>query len=489
MSDLLKAFLEEVNNIQEGDLATREQSREGMITGFKEREEDEGDISLKEKEVTLPDNAQKRAEYLRDRDVVRNSEEMLTLINAGIHPNVLYDKPKWTVDKDNYIRLEGIHKTGSHVLVSDWKWQYNPQREDWFFGPVLDSKTNKPQLHGMTSDEFLEIIHSPENAKVYADIMKNESEDPDDWLEEMNISMKRAKNDFDFWYEKNKEQYELDKYDRMSVIKAYKAINNMGLPVEKALKRLGKKITEEVLTEDDDTLTFAKEPDQVIKILNDMGINGKRYTRFPFYVRYDTEDIDPEDAEYDDSYIIWGVRKKGNDYDTILLKEFNKIDPYSDERVLPKKGQRAQEYSVEDVKSMIEEFENSEFEDGNFKPNAEDFMNSLSHQRSTGRKGTHGKMTELTDAQIRKVLQSMNTDEEFEGEDLIGYYDRGVSTKRIKTALQMFEPNMAPNVRIFKNSSGHAGYKYYLFIPDEKSEDKYIPIHGTPNPWKQFTKR
>ena len=147
MSDLLKAFLEEVNNIQEGDLATREQSREGMITGFKEREEDEGDISLKEKEVTLPDNAQKRAEYLRDRDVVRNSEEMLTLINAGIHPNVLYDKPKWTVDKDNYIRLEGIHKTGSHVLVSDWKWQYNPQREDWFFGPVLDSKTNKPQLH------------------------------------------------------------------------------------------------------------------------------------------------------------------------------------------------------------------------------------------------------------------------------------------------------------------------------------------------------
>ena len=44
----------------------------------------------------------------------------------------------------------------------------------------------------MTSEVFLKIIHSI-NANIYADIIKNESEDPADWLEDFNIANKRAK--------------------------------------------------------------------------------------------------------------------------------------------------------------------------------------------------------------------------------------------------------------------------------------------------------
>lgn len=487
MSDLLTAFLEEIENIQEDNIISKEQSKQGIITGFKERDENKNNTSLKEKEATLPNNANKRAEYLRDRDIIKNSEEIENLINAGIHPNILYDKPKWTTKDNEVIRLEGIHKTGSHVLVTKWDFIENPETHRWSFKPILDPKTKKPYLEGMTSEDFLKIIHSPINANIYADIMKNESEDPDDWLEEFNIANKRAKNNFELWYEKNKEDYELDKYDKVSLIGAYKLINTLHLPITKALQRKGKKITEEVITEDENTLTYAKDPRRVKKILTDMGISDK-YTEQPFYMRYDTTG-DPDEDEQDIQYIIWGVKKEGNNYDTVLLKEFNKIDPNTNERILPKKGQRAQEFSIDAVKEMIDNFENSADYQGG-KPHIEDFMNSMSHQRFRGNKGAFGKWQELTNSQMYHVLQLMNNDKEFEGENLLQYYDNGTNTKRLRLALQMFEPKMANNIRVVSNEkTGHAGYKYYICIPDEESKTIEMPIHGTPNPWKQFIRR
>lgn len=469
MSDLLKAFVEELENINEADLATKEQAREGLITGFKEKAD--SNISFR------------RLNYEN-------------LINAGIHPNILYEKPKWTWKDGNtekYIRLEDISEDLDNVFVSNWEWKYDNDKKDWFFSMNRDSD-KKPILEILSTDKFLEIIKDPINKNIYNSIMKNESEDPDDWLEEYNWASEKEKNNFLDWYNINNKALELDKYEIASVINAYFLMKNGHLPIEKALERRAKLLKDNNLKESEDILTTrGKDSKIAIKVLQNLGINP-RYISRPFYDRNELPDTnDPDDIELDTQYIIWAIGKDGNTYDTIYLKEYNKMDPISDERFIPEKNLRAKPYSVDTVKDMIAEYEKTEFTDKGeeYHPNPKDNMNSLAHQRSTGRVGTHGSMTELTSEQVRKVLKLMQNEKEFKGEDLVHIFDHGKYgeiNKRIVLALKLFEPDKKLTIRAMPNKNGYNGIKYYIFIPDEDSDNPYIPVHGSSNPWKKFMK-
>lgn len=312
MSDLLKAFLEEVNNIQEGDLATREQSREGMITGFKERS---GEFS-KYKDAPIedlkdylynrawndPDNYELKDRHL---NIYPNRHYIERLVNNGIYPNLVYKEPDLKTNtkyirphevKDNMIVVRDMKlKKNEKYKIPHWEFSGESTEDFDSFKKILQEPWNVRKVRELTPKHLM--INGVYDEELGKQAWKEELSETVELFADVMSDIISKYNLYDCDYDEIKEIFNEVRRDKFGIHK---------MPYKNAVHYvLGEKynVNESILDEAGDLKTyisFDARPQYVRDVLEKLGINepdkNLDFTAWPIIVAEQYKEVIKVDA-------------------------------------------------------------------------------------------------------------------------------------------------------------------------------------------------
>lgn len=414
-----------------------------------------------------------RDSFVWDKRDSANVEEMLMYARNGIHPYCDYKKPMWRFldgDEKRVVVLDGIDAERDKVYV--------------YFRPVeiIRTKMGKAmkkfgELEAMPAKQFREIIHSPLNKDILAHIMKGESKNPNDWIDAINKSKTNQRNQFADWYEKNKEYYDFDDFDKIAIQKIYVDITKNGYSPQEAIARHEKErkiddveesfdLTEAPAYKMSDLIT---KPRELRPILQQLGINDDAVD-VPLTKSYPDMGDDTEPPFK--FRIVAAPKGPIENITQLFVKDWDK-------------GGRAFPMDVKEIREIAdrEENQNPEFD-------LWDLASTPNKQSRALNTGTQGHWEELTKDNIIAALSEMENDERYKGVKLVDKYLAPQSFEKrnplVIRALRDFEPSVA--IKPIRNRLAHNGISYQYFVPEEGNPNAQPPSYNRKNPYKDLKK-
>lgn len=429
------------------------------------------EYKLEERELPRAKSLTAPGEYFPDKNSAVD-EEIYQLINNNIHPNVLYSRRYWRYEDKNgnrYVfQLQGIDKKS---LNKDGKANVKVVTKE-----VDETENGRQfitdgQIFNMPASRFVEIIKSPINKDIYSHVMKGESEDNSDWMIDYTAAKTNMKNDFNKWYDANKEAYDLDTYNRFDIMKVYK-LTRKGFTIPQAFRRTTVRANESVLDEAE-KISMNKDAKTVQEVLSKFGIND-RFMTMPFTVK-DTTNMRDEDKEPDRHFIIVGTQEDlSKPVESMFIKDYDK-------------GGRAIEISMNELLEILNRPENA-----NPRINLWDRASTIRKQNMPLSVGKDGKFHELTKDEILAALELVQNDERFKDIDLKAAYLEPQSYERrnaiVGMALKAVDPDYL--VKAIRTTNGFNGISYQIFIPNWDNPKTKPSTSGYKfmNPYQQIKK-
>lgn len=416
-------------------------------------------------------NAHEPSKVFVDRDASK-VKQMKAYVTNGIHPNMDYDKPYW-----RYITPQGEKMVFVLDGIDDES-KIGANMPNVYVRPVTVIRTSsgrwikkQGERQPLPVNIFLDIIHSDLNKEIYDNVVRSDGEDPDDWLDKIDASEENRKASYSRWYEKNKEDLQLDDYDRITAQKIYQAITKYGYSAQEALAQFKdkKKKDEAVEIEEAGKLAYdlVKDPKQLREILSDLNINTD-FIELPMKLEY--PDMG-DDTEPPVKFIITAAPALPiEQIKELFVKDWDK-------------GGRSYPMDLKTIRQIAERPENQEPE-----PDLWDLASTPNKQTRALNKGTIGKWQELTKGEILEVLEYMENDDRYKGIALVDKYlaPQTFQTRNplVGKALRDFDPEVA--VKATKNKFAHNGIAYQIFVPEDPMMKK-PPLKGHQNPYKTLT--
>lgn len=223
--------------------------------------EDEPDEPKKPAEK-LPKDIMMPASRIMHSATYVDPREIEAFAKAGIHPELVYasnPKPGWWYEdndgKKHLIRLYGITGDGYEGLQSVAVREVLPFKNS--SAGYLKQVEGQPFL--MPVETFRDITQNNLNTETYKYLMKDvpeeERDTPEIWLADIARQKEIMQAKFNAWKEKNDYKYGLSQYTKDSLLNVYYAVEGRHFPIEKALQRFGKKITDVQNTKFKDAFT------------------------------------------------------------------------------------------------------------------------------------------------------------------------------------------------------------------------------------------
>lgn len=421
------------------------------------------------KDFQKPERASTDSQVYQRKNAVKDEEMYQYAIN-GIHPYMDYKKPMWRQLKSNGEKfvfvLDGIDKEHS-----------DPNKETYvYIRPVKMLRTEGGRwikkygdLEAITVNAFLDVVYNELNTEILDHVLKGESHDPEDWVEELNRANKSRAASYDEWREMNKDRLDLDSYDTFTQKKIYQAIEKDGYSPKEALAKFANKKINQENAELDEANDIIKDPHQLKKLLPELNIDPA-FIEVPMTLEYPDMGDDTEPTV---KYIITGIPNEPiEQVREVFVKDWDK-------------GGRSFPMDLKTVKEIISRDINIGAE-----PDLWDLASTPNKQTRSLNKGTTGKWQELTKEQVESALRIMETRPEFQGIDLVGkfYAKQTYETRNplVGKALKMLDPEAG--VMPKRSKTAMNGISYQIFIPHEESLIRKPPAKGHSNPYKDLTK-
>lgn len=410
-----------------------------------------------------PNRASTDSEYFDRKNSIRDEEIYQYIIN-GIHPDWDYEKPMW-----RWIRPNG-EKT---VFVLDGIDSSDKQKTYVYIRPVsvIRTGTGKRALEygdheAIPAETMVQIAHDDLNSDVYANIMRKNSDDPEDWLAEYNSTKNRMRSDFNLWYQKNYDLLGLNRFNKFDTIRIYQAIVKDGYSPQEALKMYEKDMEESVLTEVE-KLDVIKDPKRLREILEMLDINPD-FIDLPITIEY--EDMG-DDTEPPFKFVIVAAPNEPVErMRNLYVRDWDK-------------GGKMFPMDLNTIRTALEDPINDTPE-----VDLWDKASTMNKQRRSLNKGTTGKWQELTKDQVIAALRIMEQRPEYKDIDLVGKYlaPQTFETRNqlVGKALKQLDPERA--IKPTKNAHGFNGFSYQIFVPDEDYDKTKPPSHGVHNPYRDM---
>lgn len=419
--------------------------------------------------------------------------EMLAYAENGIHPKLVYGKSAQTSAKSQPIwRFEYPDGTKVSFIISG----IDKDKSDDVYAyvkPIEYFSTKDKRWIKNVGKEYMkvpvetlkEIVKSPLNAGVYGPLMKNESPNPYDWINTIDVADTNRRRAFYDWIEKVRYKLDVDSYDKMTLIKMYQDYKD-GYDINDLIyKYKNKQKKNSDLEEARLDLSNMQDNPRIVKdTLEQLGVDP--FFMFnPMHKEYDVIPGYEDDTEPSEHFIIRGVPKTKdiNEIKQVYVKEW-------DGKFNPEKGKEDNRKTYIKDLSEILELQDAPI-NASRELNVWDKHSTLNKQSRPLNVGTSGEFERLLDHEIIEVLKIMEQREPFKDAkiNLVDKYMREQTpetrNKLVAKALKMFDPNV--DIRPIKGRGYRNGFTYAIFIPsDNKSE---VPMHsGRRNPYTTLVK-
>lgn len=444
--------------------------------------------------------------HLKD---IADVEEILQFCYNEIHPDFKYKHPKLAATDENGnimgVVLDGIEKgtDPKNVLYSKISMVHDPKTN------AIYPKYERNNL--MPIEDFKAIIHDPRNKKSYDKIMKNQTEDWDELIAEIEVRARNINEKYRRWCYDNWERLDLLSYPPQYRVKLYDDIVHKGWPEANAIEKWKHtrkdRFAQKIATPKDlqgESLDEAKSDEWYLKSQN-YDIIKKELDKYvpenilnvPFAVEPKTwknqkkqNDRNSEPVHY---YIVVGM-EKGKNPTNFLVREVTNISDDKTWKDVDDEDRAKRHDFVMNINDIMREINYSYTDASTLKLNTPEAFEQRALEMMVGgpkssnkvnRTGTQGHWIKLTKDEVMTVLQIMEEEQPLLWKGVTKVYLNSLGKPKgadiVMKALKAFDPNL----RSSNISSIQGKPEYKLWVPKAQYD---APKKHNNNPFETLMK-
>lgn len=444
--------------------------------------------------------------HLKD---IADVEEILQFCYNEIHPDFKYKHPKLAATDENGnimgVVLDGIEKgiDPKNVLYSKISMVHDPKTN------AIYPKYERNNL--MPIEDFKAIIHDPRNKKSYDKIMKNQTEDWDELIAEIEARARNINEKYRRWCYDNWERLDLLSYPPQYRVKLYDDIVHKGWPEANAIEKWKHtrkdRFAQKIAMPKDlqgESLDEAKSDEWYLKSQN-YDIIKKELDKYvpenilnvPFAVEPKTwknqkkqNDRNSEPVHY---YIVVGM-EKGKNPTNFLVREVTNISDDKTWKDVDDEDRAKRHDFVMNINDIMREINYSYTDASTLKLNTPEAFEQRALEMMVGgpkssnkvnRTGTQGHWIKLTKDEVMTVLQIMEEEQPLLWKGVTKVYLNSLGKPKgadiVMKALKAFDPNL----RSSNISSIQGKPEYKLWVPKAQYD---APKKHNNNPFETLMK-
>lgn len=444
--------------------------------------------------------------HLKD---IADVEEILQFCYNEIHPDFKYKHPKLAATDENGnimgVVLDGIEKgiDPKNVLYSKISMVHDPKTN------AIYPKYERNNL--MPIEDFKAIIHDPRNKKSYDKIMKNQTEDWDELIAEIEARARNINEKYRRWCYDNWERLDLLSYPPQYRVKLYDDIVHKGWPEANAIEKWKHtrkdRFAQKIAMPKDlqgESLDEAKSDEWYLKSQN-YDIIKKELDKYvpenilnvPFAVEPKTwknqkkqNDRNSEPVHY---YIVVGM-EKGKNPTNFLVREVTNISDDKTWKDVDDEDRAKRHDFVMNINDIMREINYSYTDASTLKLNTPEAFEQRALEMMVGgpkssnkvnRTGTQGHWIKLTKDEVMTVLQIMEEEQPLLWKGVTEVYLNSLGKPKgadiVMKALKAFDPNL----RSSNISSIQGKPEYKLWVPKAQYD---APKKHNNNPFETLMK-